>query len=94
MEIGIASQIPTYSGGLGVLAGDVIRSSADLRIPLVGVTLLSRQGYLHQSIADDGTQHDASEPWDPRVYCRLMPETVTIPIERRDVEIQAWLYEH
>ena len=45
MEVGIASEIPTYSGGLGVLAGDTIRSSADLRIPLVAVTLVSRKGY-------------------------------------------------
>lgn len=94
MEIGITSQIPTYSGGLGVLAGDVIRSSADLRIPLVAVTLVSRQGYLQQSIVDDGTQHDAPEPWDPKDFCRLMKEVVKIRIERRDVEIQAWLYEH
>jgi glycogen phosphorylase len=56
MEIGINADMPTYSGGLGVLAGDVIRSSADLRIPLVAVTLLSRKGYLKQKITLDGRQ--------------------------------------
>jgi YHS domain-containing protein len=50
MEIGIKSEIPTYSGGLGVLAGDTIRSSADLKIPLVAVTLVNRKGYLRQKI--------------------------------------------
>ena len=48
MEIGMKSNMPTYSGGLGVLAGDVIRSSADLRMPLVAVTLVSKKGYLKQ----------------------------------------------
>ena len=48
MEIGMKSDMPTYSGGLGVLAGDVIRSSADLRMPLVAVTLVSKKGYLKQ----------------------------------------------
>ena len=55
MEIGIKSDMPTYSGGLGVLAGDVIRSSADLRIPLVAVTLVSKKGYLKQKITPDGS---------------------------------------
>ena len=50
MEIAIDSNVPTYSGGLGVLAGDVIRSSADLRLPLIGVTLVSKKGYLKQKI--------------------------------------------
>jgi starch phosphorylase len=53
MEIGINSDMPTYSGGLGVLAGDVIRSSADLRIPLVAVTLVSKKGYLKQKITPE-----------------------------------------
>ena len=50
MEIGINIDMPTYSGGLGVLAGDVVRSSADLRLPLVAVTLVSKKGYLKQKI--------------------------------------------
>ena len=50
MEIGLDNDIHTYSGGLGVLAGDVIKSSADLKIPLVGVTLVSRKGYLRQEL--------------------------------------------
>jgi glucan phosphorylase len=64
MEIGIKSNIPTYNGGLGVLAGDVIRSSADLRIPLVAVTLISRKGYLRQKIMPDGRQVEFSDEWE------------------------------
>lgn len=48
MEIGLSSEIPTYAGGLGVLAGDTIRSAADLNIPLVAVTLVSNKGYFRQ----------------------------------------------
>lgn len=60
MEIALRSEIPTYSGGLGVLAGDTLRSAADLGIPLVGVTLVSREGYFHQSI--DPTRRQWSTP--------------------------------
>ena len=54
MEIAIDSSIPTYSGGLGVLAGDTIRGAADLGVPMVGVTLLHRKGYVRQSISEHG----------------------------------------
>jgi starch phosphorylase len=47
MEIGLVAGMPTYAGGLGVLAGDTLRSAADLGVPMVGVTLLHRKGYFH-----------------------------------------------
>jgi starch phosphorylase len=93
MEIGINSDMPTYSGGLGVLAGDVIRSSADLRIPLVGVTLISKKGYLKQKITPDGWQIDYPEEWDPSKFMKLLPETATVKIDGRDVRIGVWVYE-
>ena len=93
MEIGINSDMPTYSGGLGVLAGDVIRSSADLRIPLVGVTLISRKGYLKQKMTPDGWQIEYPEEWDPSTFMKLLPETATIKIAGRDVRIGVWVYE-
>ena len=65
MECGILSQIPTYAGGLGILAGDIIRSSADLRLPLVGVTLASRHGYFRQEIDEEGRQTEPPFEWDP-----------------------------
>ncbi|MGD0645418.1 MAG: alpha-glucan family phosphorylase [Candidatus Bathyarchaeia archaeon] len=93
MEIGMNSDMPTYSGGLGVLAGDVIRSSADLRIPLVAVTLISRKGYLKQKITPDGWQIESPEEWDPSKFMKLLPETATIKISGRDVRIGVWVYE-
>jgi starch phosphorylase len=94
MEIGIKSEIPTYSGGLGVLAGDTIRSSADLRIPLVAVTLLSRKGYLKQEITVNGEQIEQPDEWVPSEFMDLMPVEVKIRIGSRDVKVRAWHYEH
>jgi len=51
IEIGLESGMPTYSGGLGVLAGDTIRSAADLEVPMVAVFLLQRRGYLFSTAA-------------------------------------------
>jgi starch phosphorylase len=93
MEIGVNTDMPTYSGGLGVLAGDVIRSSADLRIPLVAVTLVSKKGYLKQKITPDGWQIEYPEEWDPSKFMKLLPETVTVKIAGRDVRIGVWVYE-
>jgi starch phosphorylase len=93
MEIGINTDMPTYSGGLGVLAGDVIRSSADLRIPLVAVTLISKKGYLKQKITPDGWQIEYPEEWDPSKFMKLLPETAAIKIAGRDVRIGVWVYE-
>lgn len=58
MEIGLASGLPTYSGGLGVLAGDTIRAAADLNVPLVAMTLLHRKGYFHQRLDASGWQSE------------------------------------
>ena len=92
MEIGIKTDIPTYSGGLGVLAGDTIKSAADLKLPMVGVTLLSRKGYFTQEIDANGWQLEKPVVWDPARYMTLLPDKVKVPIEGRHVYIQAWLY--
>ncbi|HDO36590.1 MAG TPA: alpha-glucan family phosphorylase, partial [Nitrospirae bacterium] len=65
MEIGLRSDIPTYSGGLGVLAGDTIRSAADLKLPIVAVTLLTKKGYFRQDIDDNGRQIESPDDWNP-----------------------------
>jgi starch phosphorylase len=93
MEIGVDSDVPTYSGGLGVLAGDVIRSSADLRIPLVAVTLISKKGYLKQKITPDGRQLEYPEEWEPSKFMKLLPTTVTVKIEERDIKVGVWAYD-
>jgi starch phosphorylase len=92
MEIGLHSEIPTYSGGLGVLAGDTLRSAADLEIPLVGVTLISRQGYFRQQIDAEGGQLENADPWDPQQWCTPLRAKVCVPLESRDVWVQAWLF--
>ncbi|MBI5639793.1 MAG: glycogen/starch/alpha-glucan phosphorylase, partial [Nitrospirae bacterium] len=92
MEIGVHNDMPTYSGGLGVLAGDTIRSAADLKLPMIAVTLLSKNGYFTQDIDDTGWQVEYPSTWDPKQYMHLLPFKVAVRIEERDVYIQAWQY--
>lgn len=92
MEIGIQNDIPTYSGGLGVLAGDTIRSSADLKLPMVAVTLISKKGYFRQELDEKGRQIEHPVCCDPSKYMTLLPAKITIQIEGRDVAVQAWQY--
>lgn len=90
MEIGFRNEIPTYSGGLGVLAGDTIKSAADLNLPMVAVTLIYRKGYFRQELDEFGRQIEHPEEWDPSQHMRLLPIKVKIRLENRDVDIQAW----
>ncbi|HAP67974.1 MAG TPA: alpha-glucan family phosphorylase [Nitrospinae bacterium] len=92
MEVGILNDMPTYSGGLGVLAGDTIRSSADLKLPFVAVTLLSRKGFFNQDIDENGRQIESPVSWEPSRFMTLLSEKVKVKIEGRDVYVQAWLY--
>ena len=91
MEIALEPDIPTYSGGLGVLAGDHLRSAADLRLPMIGVTLLSRAGYFRQQIVD-GAQVESADPWQPERFARRLDAKVRVRIGQRDVWIVAWEY--
>jgi len=92
MEIGIHNDIPTYSGGLGVLAGDTIRAGADLKLPMVAVTLLVKKGYFTQELDESGRQTELPVIWDPSEYMKLLPTKITVQIEGRDVLVQAWQY--
>jgi len=92
MEIALSNDIHTYSGGLGVLAGDTIRSSADLRLPLVGVTLISKKGYFRQELAHIGRQIEHEDSWDPSNVMQMLPAEIKVPIQSRDVRVRAWLY--
>jgi glycogen phosphorylase len=94
MEIGINGSMPTYSGGLGVLAGDIVKSSADLRLQMVAITLVSRKGYFRQKITEQGDQLEFTDEWDPAKTLTCMPNPVTVNIEGRPVKVQAWLYEY
>jgi len=92
MEIGLVNEIPTYSGGLGVLAGDTIKSSADLKLPLVAVTLLSKRGYFRQEITEEGKQIEHPVEWEPSKIMELLPTETKVQIQKREVSIKAWLY--
>lgn len=92
MEICLEQGIPTYSGGLGVLAGDTLRSAADLELPVVGITLLHRKGYFRQHLDDAGQQTEAPVEWDPSESLELLAPIVTVQIAGHDVRVRAWKY--
>ncbi len=92
MEIGISSEFSTYSGGLGILAGDMVRSCADLNIPFIAVTLISRKGYFRQELTPQGKQIEHPDDWHPEEHLKLLPEEVEVIIEGRAVKVKAWLY--
>jgi glycogen phosphorylase len=93
MEIALQNGIPTYSGGLGILAGDTLKSAADLSVPMVAVTLLHEKGYFHQLLDDLGNQKEQSVDWDPRNFFKPLQNVVKVEIEGRSVMLRAWEYE-
>jgi len=92
MEIALQNDIPTYSGGLGILAGDTMRSAADLELPMVAVSLVSQSGYFCQRIDEQGRQQEKSCHWDPASVARPLAAKVAVPIESRTVWVAGWLY--
>jgi glycogen phosphorylase len=92
MEIALAAEIPTYSGGLGILAGDTLRSAADLQIPLIGVTLASRRGYFRQEIDGAGRQIEHPAPWDPAQHTSRLEAKIVVKVNGRQVWVGGWLY--
>lgn len=94
MEIAIRPEMHTYSGGLGVLAGDTVRSSSDLALPIVFVTLISRAGYFQQEIDLDGQQKELPDLWNPADFCTPLDAMVALRIEGRAVWVRPWLYVH
>ena len=93
MEIALEAQIPTYSGGLGVLAGDTLRSAADLEVPMVAVTLVHRKGYFKQHLDRAGRQTEEPDTWDPSQRLAPVAAKVPVEIEGRQVLVGAWRYE-
>jgi starch phosphorylase len=92
MEVGLDPAMPTYSGGLGVLAGDTLRAAADLGVPLVGVTLLHRKGYFHQHLDAQGNQQESPSVWSPEQFLEPLEPRVSVTIEGREVQARAWRY--
>lgn len=93
MEIALESPIPTYSGGLGVLAGDTLRSAADAGIAMAGITLASRKGYFRQRLDDQGQQTEEPVNWAINDYLLPMDVQAFVEIEDRQVALRAWRYD-
>ncbi|HEY2932980.1 MAG TPA: alpha-glucan family phosphorylase [Acidobacteriota bacterium] len=93
MEIGLSNDIPTYSGGLGILAGDTLKSAADMRMPLIGVSLLYRKGFFRQELTSDGRQIEHAVDWCPGNVMSKLPNKVRLEIEGRRVMVGAWQYD-
>lgn len=92
MEIGITPELPTYSGGLGILAGDILKSAADLGVPMVGVSLLYRKGYFRQQITPEGDQIEKEVEWNPEKLLTPLNNRVTVVLEGRSIQVKAWGY--
>jgi len=92
MEIALQDEVPTYSGGLGVLAGDTLRSAVDLELPVVGVCLVSRAGYFRQEIDASGRQVEQPDAWEPRNWAEPTEAKIAVLIEGREVWVRSWLY--
>jgi len=92
MEIALSPDIPTYSGGLGVLAGDTLRSAADLGVPIIGITLVHRKGYFRQRLDPSGNQGEEPQIWSPEQAVEKVDALVPISIEGRQVMVRAWKF--
>jgi starch phosphorylase len=93
MEIALEPGMPTYSGGLGALAGDTIRSAADLKVPIVAVCLLHRQGYFYQRLDPLGNQTEEPVAWAINDFLAEMPARAQVSLEGRELKLRSWKYE-
>ena len=92
MEIALRNEIPTYSGGLGILAGDTMRSGTDLELPLIAISLVSRAGYFRQEIDSSGRQIEHAANWEPSKWAMPLEAKIAVRIEGREVWVRGWLY--
>src|SRR5215469_14803976 len=90
MEIALDPAIPTYGGGLGILAGDMLRSAADLELPMIAISLAYRKGYFRQRLDQGGSQVEEPDPWQPEAVLAEVEGAFTVRIEDRDVHVRAW----
>src|SRR5512143_3453169 len=97
MEFGLHETLPIYSGGLGVLAGDHLKESSDLGLPLIGVGLMYAEGYFSQRIDEDGWQSALNRPLDfdslpvmQVLDAEQRPLTVEVEFPDRAVSVQIW----
>src|SRR5579875_941263 len=92
MEIALHPDIPTYAGGLGILAGDTLRSAADAGLPVAGVSLLHRQGYFEQHLDAQGNQTESSSNWSPETVLESLDARASLVLDGRKIAIRVWRY--
>lgn len=93
MEIALSTALPTYSGGLGVLAGDTLRSAADTAAPMVAVSLVHRRGYFRQHLDAVGQQTESDVPWSPETTLPSAEKVVTLHMQGREIAVCAWRFD-
>ncbi|MGH7224085.1 MAG: alpha-glucan family phosphorylase, partial [Gemmataceae bacterium] len=93
MEIALRKDLPTYSGGLGMLAGDTLRSAADTGASMVAVSLVHRRGYFQQHLDSAGQQTESDVVWSPESTLPSAGQTVTLFMQGRDVIVRAWRFD-
>src|SRR6516164_4914581 len=93
MEIALENAMPSYSGGLGVLAGDTIRAAADLKLPMVAISLLYRKGFFTQILSEDGAQSEEPAEWRVEDFLKEESARISVPLENRRVELRCWRYD-
>jgi glycogen phosphorylase len=99
-EYGVHPSLPIYSGGLGALAGDILKEASDLHLPMVAVGLFYREGYFHQQVDTTGRQREhwlhtdpADVPAVPVTGEDGLPMTVAVPLHDREVRVGIWRVE-
>src|SRR5580692_9574528 len=93
MEIALSKDLPTYSGGLGMLAGDTLRSAADTAAPMVAVSLVHRRGYFRQHLDAVGQQTESDVPWSPETMLPSAQQVVKVKMQGREVVVRAWRFD-
>src|SRR5271170_2681458 len=93
MEIALSPALPTYSGGLGMLAGDTLRSAADTAAPMVAISLVHRRGYFRQKLSDIGQQTEADVPWSPETTLPSANRIIALTLQGRQVLVRAWRFD-
>jgi len=93
MEIMFESEIPSYAGGLGVLAGDILRSAADMEIPMVGVSLVYNGTSFSQEIEPDGSQKFEVNHWQKNDKLTHLPNRIELQIDNTQVQVGVWRYD-
>src|SRR5258707_4495493 len=93
MEIALSPALPTYSGGLGMLAGDTLRSAADMAAPMVAISLVHRRGYFRQKLSDVGQQTETDVPWSPEAMLPSANQIIALTMQGRQVLVRAWRFD-